>query len=311
MSESRVRNKIFIIHTDGQTMPSKKWRFENNSTNPVSLDDFLSRLQAATSMKYVDMLEIYDDDAGHYITLTEELLQSAVSVLQPKHLLVHVLHSESQSIINLIAGRLFDISSGLPMGLGKVRVHEMSAAFLGTGLVCWDGSIVLAKYLEHNPSITMKKSILELGAGTGIGGLAAALLGAEEVMLTDLPYALTNLQHNVEYNIQINVPLLNSSKIKVSKVDWYDASSYPVDCSFDLILGADIVWLEELISPLVNTLKACASSSAMILIAHQTRTMRTDKALFGALSAAGFHYQQVSLTIPYRRRHNICFTVGT
>lgn len=43
---------------------------------------------------------------------------------------------------------------------------------------------MLAKYLEIHPETVRNKSVLEVGAGTGVAGTAAALLGAREILLT-------------------------------------------------------------------------------------------------------------------------------
>lgn len=45
------------------------------------------------------------------------------------------------------------------------------------------------------------KRIIELGAGMGLGGLAFALLGCKEVVLTDVSSVLPLLQKNVEANL--------------------------------------------------------------------------------------------------------------
>lgn len=44
------------------------------------------------------------------------------------------------------------------------------------------------------------KTVIELGSGTGLAGIAASILGAATVVLTDLPYALKNTQVNVDLN---------------------------------------------------------------------------------------------------------------
>ena len=43
---------------------------------------------------------------------------------------------------------------------------------------------MLAKYLEMHCHTVRDKSVLELGAGTGVAGMAVALLGARQTLLT-------------------------------------------------------------------------------------------------------------------------------
>lgn len=66
------------------------------------------------------------------------------------------------------------------------RTLKVRQCYLGdVGCVVWDAAIVLAKYLEtkqfHDPSsgqnVWAGRSVVELGAGTGVVGLLAATLG--------------------------------------------------------------------------------------------------------------------------------------
>ena len=136
----------------------------------------------------------------------------------------------------------------------------------------------------------------QLGAGTGVAGLAAASLGSKFVALTDLEYAVSNLQRNI--NETFAMPLKvnseecmdssfeNTSIIKAQFLDWANPSTYffpsnvsnevttnykNEECSWDIILGADIVWLEELIPSLLQALNALASSKTTVYLAHQVR----------------------------------------
>lgn len=57
-----------------------------------------------------------------------------------------------------------------------------------TGLAgkIWDAGYVLTHYLAENSALVARpKRCIELGAGTGVSGIAAALLGAD-VLITDL-----------------------------------------------------------------------------------------------------------------------------
>ena len=73
------------------------------------------------------------------------------------------------------------------------------------GTTVWDASIILAKWMEKNarkgselsrPKLAGRR-VLELGAGMGLGGLAAAALGAD-VELTDVAEVLPLLKQNAE-----------------------------------------------------------------------------------------------------------------
>ena len=148
--------------------------------------------------------------------------------------------------------------------------------------------------------------MLEVGSGTGVSGLAAAYLGAVLSVLTDLPYTLVNLKTNVAVNYDKHESVeevkcssgdsavkaaADRNKPIVRALDWTDASTYffPVDIeqstahqghkdgsmavgddnSWDVIIGADVVWLEELVEPLITTLRALCSPRTTLLLAHQ------------------------------------------
>lgn len=75
------------------------------------------------------------------------------------------------------------------------------------GTTVWDASIVLAKFLEKGArrgelsrARLTGRRVLELGAGPGLGGIAAALLGAD-VVLTDLPDIVPLTARNVATNV--------------------------------------------------------------------------------------------------------------
>lgn len=101
-------------------------------------------------------------------------------------------------------------------------------------------------------------------AGTGLVGLACAALGAGEALLTDLPYALRNLEANVARN---EAALARTGcRVRVQEGDWFKPPSLPPDPSdnaaaadlgpVDVIVAADVVWLDELVPPFAAYLRA-------------------------------------------------------
>lgn len=80
------------------------------------------------------------------------------------------------------------------------------------GLKTWGSSYVLAQLLDTiaqqslshllgpNCSSSSRPTVLELGSGTGLLGLAAATIWRTRVLLSDLPDIMANLAHNLETN---------------------------------------------------------------------------------------------------------------
>ena len=60
-------------------------------------------------------------------------------------------------------------------------------------------SQVLAEYLLDHPDLVRGKDVLDMGSGSGIQGIAAALAGARSVTLSDLsPHAFANTRENID-----------------------------------------------------------------------------------------------------------------
>ena len=103
---------------------------------------------------------------------------------------------------------------------------------------------------------------MELGAGVGLAGLAAALVAAPdaEVALTDLPENLGLLRQNVDANGL-------GGRVRVDALDW----TAPLPAAFasapwDLVLGADVVHWEGLFAPLTRTVAALIGGSGVALL---------------------------------------------
>jgi predicted nicotinamide N-methyase len=65
----------------------------------------------------------------------------------------------------------------------------------------WAGGLVLARYILDHPAEVAGRRVLDLGTGSGIVAIAAALAGASEVTAADVdPYSLISAGMNAEAN---------------------------------------------------------------------------------------------------------------
>ncbi|XP_072117406.1 protein N-lysine methyltransferase METTL21A [Mobula birostris] len=164
------------------------------------------------------------------------------------------------------------------------KFHEASATFrfanqdivirqnwkqLGVAAVVWDAAIVLCTYLEMGVIQLRDRTVIELGAGTGLVGIVAALLGAN-VTITDREVALQFLESNVRDNIPHD--LQNMAWIR--ELAWGVNLCQFEPASYDVILGADVVYLEETFPALLETLQYLSSERTTILLSCRIRYKR-------------------------------------
>ncbi|XP_023588802.1 protein N-lysine methyltransferase METTL21A isoform X1 [Trichechus manatus latirostris] len=135
-------------------------------------------------------------------------------------------------------------------------------------------AIVLSAYLEMGAVELRGCSAVELGAGTGLVGIVAALLGAH-VTITDQKVALEFLKSNV----QANLPPHIQPKAVVKELTWGQNLRSFLPAEFDLILGADIIYLEETFTDLLQTLEYLCSDHSVILLACRIRYERDNNFL--------------------------------
>lgn len=138
---------------------------------------------------------------------------------------------------------------------------------LGVAAVVWDAAVVLCMYLEAGGINVQGCSVVELGAGTGLAGIVAALLGAD-VTVTDRDMAMEFLKSNVHDNL----PKELQQKVSVKPLNWgtgLEHFSY-----FDVILGADIIYLEETFQDLLKTIIHLCSEHTVILLSCRLRYQR-------------------------------------
>lgn len=159
----------------------------------------------------------------------------------------------------------FQVAGTTQLQVRQVQRGEVEGTF-GTGATVWPASMVLIKYLEKNAKLIKNKSVVDLGAGTGITSIAASVLGATRVVCTDgtasvVQLAKDNVKHNSEH-----IP----NMITVREY-WWGNGSFGSE-TFDVLLISDCV-LPKLypIAPLVAALDELLGIESIAIVSYEHR----------------------------------------
>jgi predicted nicotinamide N-methyase len=143
--------------------------------------------------------------------------------------------------------------------LVPLTMYEPPMTADNLGLKTWASSYLLAKQLcslqQHIPDLKPGAAILELGAGTGLVGMAAALVFKRHVILTDLPEIVPNLEQNARSNSEVMSSQGGSATAAV--LDWTKPEEF--DCE-DFNLVADPIYSPDHPRMLVGAIKCHLSA---------------------------------------------------
>jgi len=120
----------------------------------------------------------------------------------------------------------------------------------------WEAAMVLAYVMSRLPD-PRGKSVLELGAGLGAPGLAAAAAGFD-VTISDYEAIIMDFQ-------KVSAAASGLRNITFTHLDWLN----PPDLApFDILAGAEILFREEFFEPLLNVFKKYLKPEGFIYLAH-------------------------------------------
>lgn len=139
--------------------------------------------------------------------------------------------------------------------------------------------------------------MLELGAGAGLPSLAAAVLGAKTVVVTDYPEPelVANLDHNIK-NCGLDLSttnIISAGYLWGHSVDDLRAH-LPLEAQgFDLVILADILFNhsehEKLVSTLSHTLSRTPGGTALVFFTpYRPWLLEKDLAFFELARKRGF-----------------------
>jgi predicted nicotinamide N-methyase len=123
----------------------------------------------------------------------------------------------------------------------------------------WGGGLALARHVLDRPEVVAGKRVLDLGAGSGIVGIAAAMAGAAHVLAADVdPYAAAVIPLNAT---------ANSVTIEAYAGDLTKGGAPDVD----VVLVGDLFYDPELASQVTAFLERCIAAGLDVLIGDPHR----------------------------------------
>lgn len=206
--------------------------------------------------------------------------------------------------------QIFTMKSGRAITLHLVGYSPTEAHTL------WNGAKVISGYFEDDPARVRDRTVLELGAASGLPSLAAALLGASKVAMTDFPDAdiVATMQRNIDECDAATVEASVRTTPEGNKVaDRVDALGFvwggdpepllarlPSEGprGFDVLILADLLFRHSehgaLVKTIRETLNKAPESVAYVFFTSYRPWMRDkDMAFFDVARAAGFEVVQV------------------
>lgn len=138
--------------------------------------------------------------------------------------------------------------------LGEINVPPPFWAF------AWAGGQALARYLIDNPEICRGKSVIDLGAGSGLTGLAALHSGAKSVIAADIDAFATAA-------CRLNAAA-NGLTLATTAADLLAAAPPPCD----VVLVGDLFYERQLAERVLAFCDAAKSAGAIVLIGDPRRS---------------------------------------
>lgn len=123
----------------------------------------------------------------------------------------------------------------------------------------WAGGQALARYVLDTPGLVANKRVLDFGAGSGLGAIAAAKAGARHVMATDIDaFACAAIALNAEAN-GVAIEILQRDVIGEMNLA-------------DMILVGDMCYEQPLAGRIEAWLRAAAKAGTPVLIGDPGRS---------------------------------------
>jgi predicted nicotinamide N-methyase len=124
----------------------------------------------------------------------------------------------------------------------------------------WPGGLALARYVLDHPKLVAGRAVLDLGAGSGLVAVAAALAGAERVVASDIdPVAMTAIALNAAENGVPGVEVVG------------DVLDRPLPEGVSVVLAGDVCYSREMTGRVLEFLLRARAGGAEVLVGDPGR----------------------------------------
>lgn len=216
---------------------------------------------------------------------------------------------------------------GAPSVLLEVRQFKELYATGALGAVLWPASHALIRFLSSadGRALVQGANVVELGAGCGVVGMAASVLGASQVVMTDVATPKARVTYDVEGApseeeeewtsgaTQLDVLRLNAKlnadrlgDIRVEALRWGNLGDVAAclkdfsDGRTDLVLGSDVTYSTQSHQSLFSTARALLTASGAhpgpkgrLILSHHVRARFSYDNMIESAERAGFLWRVV------------------
>ena len=178
-----------------------------------------------------------------------------------------LIHESEESLV--FGDHTFRIISDPSVGIGG---HKWPAADMFCKVICEK------KWISFFSGLFAGKSVIELGAGTGlVSVLVDRLFECQSIIVTDLESHIPLIERNLTINN-------TSSRCIAKSYNWIEDDFG----SYDIILVFECVYNESLYSPLIQTLGRLCGITSLVFLGLTRLFMKPS--FFSLLRDAGFVY---------------------
>ncbi|MFI6154477.1 class I SAM-dependent methyltransferase [Kitasatospora sp. NPDC051170] len=123
----------------------------------------------------------------------------------------------------------------------------------------WAGGVAVARYVLDHPELVDGRAVLDIAAGSGLVGIAAALRGAREVSAAEIDaYAVASIGLNAR---------ANGVRVEASLVDLVDGDGAPAE----VVLAGDVFYERAMAARFLPFLERAVARGATVIVGDPGR----------------------------------------